>query len=437
METEEGSVDSAGVVVTAAFGVGGILAAVEEKSTSLGEAEISDSEVVEFSEGGVVEAAEVLAFTDVLMALFMGVVSSVAGEPGPVETEVTGLVVAVPGILVLAIIVAPEADVVARLVEAAAIVVVAAAGIVVVAEAGVTVVVASVVLVSKIVESAEEAVALVGAAVAVGVVAASVVASSPVSVVVSSPGVVAPEGWVVVSPRLVNTLGSAVEPEVPGVEVAACATVVLGAAATVSLVSEVVTIPLMVVSICRVEEAAAVVVIVPTGVGVEGPVGVVAVDVKSVSKVVESVAPVVIPSNEAVVAVTVVVSSTDSVVSLFTGVAVSVVVSMAVSVVVSSTGVMAELEAAVVAVPGMLVVIELVATVVLRSEAAVFVVAGARVVPTLADNEVASALVAPIPRFVEGAIAVAPTPVEGVAVTVVAFIAGDGAPVFADVVMAA
>lgn len=66
-----GSVDSAGVVVAAAFGVGGILAAVEEILTSSGEAEISDSEVVEFSEGGAVEAAEVLAFTDVLMALFM------------------------------------------------------------------------------------------------------------------------------------------------------------------------------------------------------------------------------------------------------------------------------------------------------------------------------------------------------------------------------
>lgn len=329
VETEVSFVDSAEVVVAAAFGVGGILSSAEELLTSSGEAEVSDPEVIEFSEGGVVEAAEVLAFTDVLMTLFMGVVS-LAEEPGPVETEVLGMVVAVPDILVLAIIVAPEADgVVAKLLEAAAIVVVAAVGIVVAAEAAVTVVVASVVPVSKVVESAEEAVALVGTVVApsVGVVAASVA----VSVVVFSPEVAPPpEGWVVVSPKLFNKRGSAVEVEVPGDEVAAPATVVLAAAAvaaaTISLVAEVVTIPLAVVSSCRVvivpTGVAAMVVTVPTGVGVEGPVGIVALEVKSVSKVVESVIPVVTSSNEAVVVITVVVSLTDAVISLLTGVAV-------------------------------------------------------------------------------------------------------------------
>lgn len=111
--------------------------------------------------------------------------------------------------------------------------------------------------------------------------------------------------------------------------------------------------------------------------------------------------------------------------------------STAVSMAVSSTGVIPELDAAVVEVPGMLLVIELVATMVLRLEAAVFVVAVARVVATRADNKVAFVLVAPIFRFVEGAIVVAPTLLEGVAITVVAVIAGEGAPVFADVVMAA
>lgn len=205
---------------------------------------------------------------------------------------------------------------------------------------------------------------------------------------------------------------------------AAPATVV-PAAAVLSLVAEVVTIPLVVVSSCRAEEAAAVVAIVPTGVGVEDPAVVVAVDVKSVSKVLESVVPVVTPPNEVVVTATVVVSSTDSVVSLSTGAAISGVVST--EVVVSSTGVMAE--------PGTLVVIELVAVVVLRPEAAVFVV-GARAVAALAGNEVAPALEAPTPRFVEGGTVVAPTLVEGVAVMVVAAIAGDVAPVFAKAVMA-
>lgn len=162
------------------------------------------------------------------------------------------------------------------------------------------------------------------------------------------------------------------------------------------------------------------VVIVPTGVGVEDPAVVVAVDVKSVSKVVESVAPVVTPPNEVVVTATVAVSLTGSVVFLSTEVAVSGVVST--EVIVSPTGVIVE--------PGTLVVIELAAVLVLRPKAAVFVAA-------LADNEVAPALEAPIPGFVEGGTVMAPTLVEGVAVTVVAAIAGDVAPVFAKVVMAA
>lgn len=60
----------------------------------------------------------------------------------------------------------------------------------------------------------------------------------------------------------------------------------------------------------------------------------------------------------------------------------------------------------------------------------IFVVAEARVVAALADGEVAPALVAPIPTFV------VTTPVEVVAAAVVAAIAEDVVPRFAEVVEA-
>lgn len=122
------------------------------------------------------------------------------------------------------------------------------------------------------------------------------VVSSAGSVVASSPVIVAPGDWVVFLPRLVNTAGSAVEVEVTGGEVASLAAFVV-AAAFVSPVAEVVTVALVVLSSSRIVDAAAPVVIVPTDVGVEDPEVVIAADVKSVSKVVESLAPVVTPSE--------------------------------------------------------------------------------------------------------------------------------------------
>lgn len=113
----------------------------------------------------------------------------------------------------------------------------------------------------------------------------------------SSLVIVAPGDWVVFLPRLVNMAGSAIEVEVTGGEVAVSPAVFVAAATFVSLVAEVVTVALVVVSSSRIVEAAAPVVIVPTGAGVEDPEVVIAVDVKSVSKVVESVAPVVTSSK--------------------------------------------------------------------------------------------------------------------------------------------
>lgn len=185
-------------------------------------------------------------------------------------------------------------------------------------------------------------------------------------------------------------------------------------------------------------------VIVLTGIGVEVPEVVVAVDVKSV-------VPVVTPSNEVVVAATVVVSSTSSVISSLTGIIVSVIVSIAVSVVVSSTGVMAELSAVVVAVPDTLEVVELGTAVVLGPDTAtvvtepevlievlcIFVVAGTRVVTARVDNEVAPVLAAPTPRVVEGDTIVSPVLMEVVAAAVMAETAGDVVPAFAEVIEAA
>lgn len=122
------------------------------------------------------------------------------------------------------------------------------------------------------------------------------VVSSAGSVVASCLVIVAPGDWVVFLPRLVNTVGSAVDVEVTGGEVASPATFV-AAVAFVSPVAEVVTVALVVVSSSRVVDAAALVVIVPTGAGVEDTEVVIAADVKSVSKVVESVASVVTPSE--------------------------------------------------------------------------------------------------------------------------------------------
>lgn len=151
-----------------------------------------------------------------------------------------------------------------------------------------------------------------------------------------------------------------------------------------------------------------------------------------------------------VVSAPVVVALTGSVVSSLTGVAVSAVVSSAVSGVVSPTCVMAEWVASVVVVPGTLVVVELDAIIVLRPDAAVSVteselliavlgvcvVAGARVMAALAENEVAPVLVALVPRAVEGVAIGMSTLVEVVAIPVVAATAGDVAPVSADSVMA-
>lgn len=86
----------------------------------------------------------------VAMVSFPGVVTSVVEEPGSVEAAVTGLVGPVPGILVLAIVVAPEADgVVAMLLGSETTVVVAT---MVVNEVAVAAVVTDVVPSSKVVE---------------------------------------------------------------------------------------------------------------------------------------------------------------------------------------------------------------------------------------------------------------------------------------------
>ena len=74
-------------------------------------------------------------------------------ESGSVETEVTGIVVALPAILVLATVVAPEADSrVSRLVEVAAIAVLVAVRVVVADEAAVIVSVTYVGPACKVVE---------------------------------------------------------------------------------------------------------------------------------------------------------------------------------------------------------------------------------------------------------------------------------------------
>lgn len=149
------------------------------------------------------------------------------------------------------------------------------------------------------------------------------------------------------------------------------------------------------------------------------------------------------------VTATVVVSLPDSVVSSFPLVAVSVVMSFAVSEVASAIGERAELEAAMLPVPEALLVTEFGAAVLLGPDVVVteletvmevpgnFVVAGAGVMAALADNEVAAALVTPVPRVVEVVTVVAPTLVEVVAAAVVAAIAGEVVPVFAKIVEAA
>lgn len=232
---------SAGVVVAAVFVAGSIVLSAEVKLTSV-EADISNSEMAEFNsmvkasdtvvemepDGIVVEAAGVVTFIDLVIASFVSG-TLLAEEPGLLGTEVTGMVVAVPSVLIPAIAVTPEVDgVVARLVKVAVVAMVVAVGIVVADEAAVPIAVTDVVPASKVVESAEGA--LVGAVVALsaGVVAASVVASLAASVVVSSPG--NPEGWVVVSLRLFIIPGLVVKAGVPELEVAAPATVVSAAA---------------------------------------------------------------------------------------------------------------------------------------------------------------------------------------------------------------
>ena len=413
----------------------------------------------------VVAASAVVSAIGPVVSLFSGVVFIVSGVGkyvSAVEAEVSGVVFRVPSILVLATVVAPEAEgegVVATLVEAATVAMVAVTGIVVAAEAAFPVVATDVVLAPKVVESDEGVVASVGVVMAssaglvalgarfvvpllmvkvldsiveveipcvvvaalgevvvasrdvvtvtegtvltlvvaptpgvveaavvtaagplatvvvaetvvltaggvesttedvgflaVGVVAsagtvvASVVMSSAGGVITSFPGAGATEAWTVVLPTLVNTLGLAVEAEVTGVEVAALATVVP--------MAEVVTTPMVAVFSCRFEEAVAVV-IVPTGSGVEDPAFVATVDMKTVSEVVESVAPAVTSSSEIVVATAVAVSSTDSAILSFTRIVSSGVTSSPPSRVVSPM--------CVVAVPAELVLVGLGATMV-------------------------------------------------------------------------
>lgn len=98
-------------------------------------------------------AASEKCHLDLAMVSFTGVITSVLEEPCSVEAEVTGLVVAVPGILVLAIVVAPEADgVVVMLLATETTAVVATVGTLVADEAAVAVVVTDVVPSSKVVE---------------------------------------------------------------------------------------------------------------------------------------------------------------------------------------------------------------------------------------------------------------------------------------------
>lgn len=128
-ETTVGSLDSAGVMVAAVLVVGRMVIFAEALLTSLGETDVLDSGVAELNSAlkgscPVVEMEpDTVAMEAVgVMTPFAGVVSSVTEEPGLVESEVTGMVVAVPGTLTLAIVVAPEADgVVSRLAEDAAI----------------------------------------------------------------------------------------------------------------------------------------------------------------------------------------------------------------------------------------------------------------------------------------------------------------------------
>ena len=358
----------------------------------------------------VVAASAVVSSIGSVVSLFSGVVFIVSGVGkyvSTVEAEVSGVGFTVPSILVLATVVAPEAEgegMVATLVEAAAVAVVAVTGTVVAADAAFPVVATDMVLAPKVVESDEGVVASVGVVVAssvglvalrggfvvpllmvkvldsiaevmaalsevvvasrhvvpvtegtvqtlgvaptpgvaeaavvtvagplatvvvaetvvltggdvesttedvgflaVGVVASagtvvvSAVVSSADGVITSFPGAGAAEAWTVVLPTLLNTLGLAVEAEVTGVEAVALARVV-PAKAVVMPMAEVVTTPMVAVFTWRFEEAVAAV-IVPTGPGVEDPAVAAAVDVKSVSKVVESVAPVVTSSSEVV-----------------------------------------------------------------------------------------------------------------------------------------
>ena len=217
---------------------------------------------------------------------------------GEVVVASRGMVTVTEG-TVLTLVVTPTPGVV----EAAVVTVAGPLATVVVAE--------TVVLRAGDVESTEDVGFLaVGVVASAGTVVASVVMSSAGGVITSFPGAGATEAWTVVLPTLVNTLGLAVEAEVTGVEVEALATVV-PAEAVVMPMAKVVMTPMVAVFACRFEEAVAVV-IVPSGSGVEDPAVVATVDVKSVSKVVESVAPVVTSLSEIVVATAVVVSSTDS-----------------------------------------------------------------------------------------------------------------------------
>ena len=377
---------------------------------------VVSSDAAVMMEIDVVAGSAVVSSIGSVVSLFSGVVFIVSGVGkyvSAVEAEVSGVGFTVPSILVLATVVAPEAEgegVVATLVEAATVAVVAVTGTVVAAEAAFPVVATDMVLAPKVVESDEGVVASVGVVVAssvglvalrvgfvvpllmakvldsiaevqiprvvmaalsgivvasrhvvpvtegtvltlgvaptpgvveaaavtvagplatvvvaetvvltagdvesttedggflaVGVVAsagtvvASVVLSSVDGVITSFPGAGAAEAWTVVLPTRVNTLGLAAEAEVTGVEAVALATVVPAKAAVMPM-AEVVTTPMVAVFTCRSEEAVAVV-IVPTGPGVEDPAVVAAVDVKSVSKVVESAAPVVTSSSEVV-----------------------------------------------------------------------------------------------------------------------------------------
>ena len=377
---------------------------------------VVSSDAAVMMEIDVVAGSAVVSSIGSVVSLFSGVVFIVSGVGkyvSAVEAEVSGVGFTVPSILVLATVVAPEAEgegVVATLVEAATVAVVAVTGTVVAAEAAFPVVATDMVLAPKVVESDEGVVASVGVVVAssvglvalrvgfvvpllmakvldsiaevqiprvvmaalsgivvasrhvvpvtegtvltlgvaptpgvveaaavtvagplatvvvaetvvltagdvesttedggflaVGVVAsagtvvASVVLSSVDGVITSFPGAGAAEAWTVVLPTRVNTLGLAAEAEVTGVEAVALATVVPAKAAVMPM-AEVVTTPMVAVFTCRFEEAVAVV-IVPTGPGVEDPAVVAAVDVKSVSKVVESAAPVVTSPSEVV-----------------------------------------------------------------------------------------------------------------------------------------